>query len=146
MKKYTPFLIVLAAIALIAATTATGTKLFTVSHKAQEYTWAVDTITDTEADTLTLGEVQASNWYGVLAVDGRQLSGTQSIIVAVQGSAWRSPDSDQWKEVARDTLNGTQEVIHIDLSRVALFSYRAILTGSGTQSTEYEAIVPLKKD
>lgn len=136
----------LVALVLIAASTATGTKYYTVNNKAQLYTWALDTITNAGNDTLILGEVQSSNWYGILHVDGKQLTGTQGIAVIVQRSGFASPDSDQWGEDTRDTLNGTSEQLFIDLGRLEAFSYRVIIDGYGTQSTEYEAVLNLKKD
>lgn len=146
MKTSHTFLFVLAAFILIAATAATGTKYYTIPNKAQSYTWAVDTITDAENDTLTIADLQTSNWYGLLQVDGKQLTGTQLLAIIVQASAFDSPDADQWYEVQRDTANGSLEQVNIDLEQLDAFNYRIIIDGAGTQSSEYEAVLNLKKD
>lgn len=121
-------------------------KYTTATEKTQVITWVLDTITDAENDTLVMNGIQSSNWYGELQVDGRQLSGTQGIAVIVQGSAFPSPDSDQWDEVTRDTVNGSLEQVTIDMGRMGRVNYRIILDGYGTQSSEYEAALNLKKD
>lgn len=150
MKKFLnspAFLIglIIAAILAIAATSATTTRYSTAPEKAQILTWSLDTIADAANDTLTMG-LQTSNWYGLLQLDGKQLSGTQGIAVIVQHSAFASPDSDQWAESTRDTLNGSLEQLVIDLGRLEASNYRIIMDGYGTQSTEYEASLVLKKD
>lgn len=121
-------------------------KYTTATEKTQVITWVLDTITDAENDTLVMNGIQSSNWYGELQVDGRQLSGTQGIVVIVQGSAFPSPDSDQWDEVTRDTVNGSLEQVTIDMGQMGRVNYRIILDGYGTQSSEYEAALNLKKD
>lgn len=121
-------------------------KYTTATEKTQYISWVLDTITDAENDTLLMNGVQSSNWYGELQVDGKQLSGTQGIAVIVQGSVFASPDSDQWDEVTRDTVNGSLEQVTIDLGQMGRFNYRIILDGYGTQSSEYEAALNLKKD
>lgn len=149
MKNASPyiiFLFVLSAFVLIAATASTGTKYYTISNKAQVYEWILDTITDAENDTLTIADLQTSNWYGLLQVDGKQLSGTQLLAIIVQASAFASPDADQWYEVQRDTANGTLEQVAIDLEQLDAISYRVIIDGAGTQSSQYEAVLNLKKD
>lgn len=131
---------------LMSAVTPSIVRYNTSTEKAQVFTWAVDTITNAGNDTLTVSGLQTSNWYGELQVDGRQLSGTQGIAVIVQGSAFPSPDSDQWDEITRDTVNGSLEQVTIDLGRMGRVNYRIILDGYGTQSSEYEAALNLKKD
>ena len=121
-------------------------KYATSTEKAQVVSWVLDTITDAENDTLLMNRVQSSNWYGELQVDGRQISGTQLLAVIVQGSAFPSPDSDQWDEVTRDTVNGSLEQVTIDLGQMGRVNYRVIIDGAGTQSSEYEAVLNLKKD
>jgi hypothetical protein len=147
MKKLFPYLAVFLGIALIAAVSATSTKYFTVNHRAELIDWPLDTTTNAGNDTLNIVDVQASNWYGLLHVDGKQLSGTQGIVVIVQRSAFPAPDSDQWDEETRDTLNGSLEQLQIDLGRMEAFRYRIIMDGyQATQSTEWEAALNLKKD
>lgn len=121
-------------------------KYATATEKTQVVSWPLDTITNAGNDTLLMNGVQSSNWYGELQVDGRQLSGTQAIVAIVQGSAFPSPDSDQWDEVTRDTVNGSLEQVTIDLGQMGRVNYRLILDGYGTQSSEYEAVLNLKKD
>lgn len=139
-------LLAMVIIGFVAATSADTTKYKTQAEKATVYSWGLDTIADAANDTLTIGDIQTSNWYGLLHVDGKQLSGTQGIAVIVQYSGFASPDADQWAEETRDTLNGTQENLIIDLGRSEAIKYRVIMDGYGTQSTEYEAVLNLKKD
>lgn len=131
---------------LMSAVTPSIVRYNTSSEKAQVFTWAVDTITNAGNDTLTISGLQTSNWYGELQIDGKQLSGTQAIVAIVQGSAFPSPDSDQWDEITRDTVNGSLEQVTIDLGQMGRVNYRLILDGYGTQSSEYEAVLNLKKD
>lgn len=131
---------------LMSAVTPSIVRYNTSSEKAQVFTWAVDTITNAGNDTLTISGLQTSNWYGELQIDGKQLSGTQAIVAIVQGSAFPSPDSDQWDEITRDTVNGSLEQVTIDLGQMGRVNYRVVLDGYGTQSSEYEAALNLKKD
>lgn len=139
-------LLAMVIIGFVAATSADTTKYKTQAEKATVYSWGLDTITNAGNDTLTIGDIQTSNWYGLLHVDGKQLSGTQGIAVIVQYSGFADPDADQWAEETRDTLNGSQENLIIDLGRSEAIKYRVIMDGYGTQSTEYEAVLNLKKD
>lgn len=134
------------AVTVMAAVSPSVVRYQTSTEKAQVFTWTLDTITNAANDTLNFSGLQTSNWLGELQADGKQLSGTQGIAVIVQGSAFPSPDSDQWFEVTRDTLNGSLEQLHIDLAQLGLVNYRIILDGYGTQSTEYEVAVNVKKD
>lgn len=118
----------------------------TSADKAQVFSWLLDTITDAENDTLTFSSLQTSLWSAALQVDGKQLSGTQLIATIVQGSAFPSPDADQWVEITRDTVNGSIEQLRIDIGDLDYVNYRIILDGAGTQSSEYEAIVDVKKN
>ena len=145
MKPLIYFFAIIGVCVLIAAT-ATKTKYYPSSNKADLYVWDLDTLTNAANDTLLLGEIQSSNWHGLFQIDGKQLSGTQSIIVIAQRSAFPDPDADQWKEQTRDTLNGALEQVVIDLGRLGAFNYRFILDGGGTQSTEWEAVLNVKKD
>ena len=131
---------------LMSTVNPTSTRYNTSTNKAQHYTWVFDTITDTGADTLNITDTQTSNWYGMLQVDGKKLTGTMLVDVQVERSNFVSPDADQWAVETRDTLNGTTEQIFIDLGRMESFRYRVILTGTGTQTAEYEAVMNLKKD
>lgn len=131
---------------LMSAVTPSIVRYNTSSEKAQVFTWAVDTITNAGNDTLTISGLQTSNLYGELQIDGKQLSGTQAIVAIVQGSAFPSPDSDQWDEITRDTVNGSLEQVTIDLGQMGRVNYRVVLDGYGTQSSEYEAALNLKKD
>jgi hypothetical protein len=152
MKRFwkSPIALMIAAftlfVGLIAATSADSTKYKTSAEKAFVYAWDTDTITNAGNDTLTIGDIQTSNWYGMLHVDGKQLSGTQGIAVIVQYSGFANPDADQWAEETRDTLNGSAENLVIDLGRMEALSYRVIVDGYGTQSSEYEPALVLKKD
>lgn len=138
--------LVLGVFFLMSTVNPTATRYNTSANKAQYYTWVFDTITNTGADTLNITDTQTSNWYGVLQADGKKLTGTMLLDVQVERSCFTSPDSDQWKVESRDTLNGTTEQIFIDLGRMEAFKYRVIVTGTGTQTAEYECVLNLKKD
>lgn len=138
--------ILILAIGLMAASAGVGTRYTTITEKAQVYNWTQDTIANAANDTLTISGMQTSNWYGMFHIDGKQLSGTQAIAVIVQRSCFESPASDQWDEETRDTLNGSLEQVQIDLGRLECLNYRFVIDAYGTQSTEYDAVLNLKKD
>lgn len=145
-KRLLNFFAALGVLVLLSAAAGVGTQYYTVSNKAHVYNWTQDTIANAANDTLTLPDVQSSNWYGIFHIDGKQLSGTQAIAVIVQRSGFESPASDQWDEETRDTLNGSLEQVMIDLGRMEAFNYRVVIDAYGTQSTEYDAVLNLKKD
>lgn len=146
-SPWTVFFALLAVVVLMAASAGVRTRYNTSAEKAMVYNWTQDTTTNAGNDTLTLAsELQTSNWYGTFQADGRQLSGTQLIAVIVQSSCFESPASDQWDEVTRDTLNGSLEQVTINLSRMGALHYRFVMDGAGTQSTEWDCVLNLKKD
>lgn len=149
LNRYAIIAAALMVIALVfmAASAGVGTRYTTISEKAQVYNWTQDTIANAANDTLTIGSMQTSNWYGMFHIDGKQLSGTQGLAVIVQRSCFESPASDQWDEETRDTVNGSLEQVQIDLGRLECLNYRIIVDGyQATQSTEYDAVLNLKKD
>lgn len=156
MKIKNIFLSLFALFGVVALFVAAGQALGTSSTKAYEYTWDLDTLTNTANDTLYLdtdatisapGDLITSNWYGTLQADGNQISGTQGIAIIVEASNFRTPDADQWFEVARDTLSGSLEQEVIEIGRMGSAYYRIIMDGyEATQSVEYEPALFLKKD
>lgn len=93
-----------------------------------------DTITNAENDTINLPNVLTLWETAVLDVHTTQLSGTENLILIVQGSAKVSPVA--WHEVARDTFSANED-LKISFGPTDLYKYRYIIDGSGTQSTTY---------
>jgi len=134
------------AVLLLATVSPSVVRYNTSADKVQILSWTLDTITDAANDTLLFSGIQTSKWDATIHADGRQVSGTQLIAVIVQGSGFASPDADQWKEITRDSLNGSIEQVRIDLGTLDMVNYRIILDGAGTQVAEYEVVANLKKD
>jgi len=102
----------------------------------------LDTITDTEADTITLSPNLFSFWKYNHVIEGDQLSGTIVLYVKVQER--NAPGSDIWYQIKYDSITS-------DLGTLQLYGdaygvgQRVIITGSGTQSSEYTLQTTLKK-
>ena len=101
-----------------------------------------DTITDTEADTITLSPNLFSFWKYNYVVEGDELSGTIDILVTVQER--NAVNSSIWYTVATDTILADLEVEQFT-GDVFGINHRLILTGTGTQSSKYTLQATLKK-
>lgn len=110
---------------------------------SEYYTYAPsqDTITNTEADTLTLPVALLSTWSASYSVNLTQLSGTANVAVVLQKS--NTANGTDWKTL--DTFTGTSGLLHEEYSELLGRRYRLILTGTGTQSTTYDIDAILKK-
>ena len=102
----------------------------------------LDTITDTEADTITLSPNLFSFWKYNYVVQGDELSGTIDLLVTVQER--NAPNSSIWYTIATDTVLADLEV-EVFTGDVYGTNQRVIITGSGTQSSEYTLQTVLKK-
>jgi len=113
--------------------------------------YAVDTITNTESDTIYVNSAGASGGYGTQAtavdfqniwagkwlVTRTQLSGTTNVALKVESTPiGGTSTTTAWaQEVAGAGTGATAEWISI--SEMLGRRYRIILTGSGTQSSLY---------
>ena len=102
----------------------------------------LDTITDTEADTITLSPNLFSFWKYNYVVQGNELTGTIDLLVTVQER--NAPNSSIWYTIATDTVLADLEV-EVFTGDVYGTNQRVIITGSGTQSSEYTLQTVLKK-
>ncbi len=121
-----------------------------------EYTWTADTITDTEADTLTVPPLLLSKWSPNYSVKLTKATGTPNCAIKVEESNVRS--GDEWYSAAGGNLNDaaisgfatdTVSVTGLGLGSdypIGGVRQRVIITGTGTQSTLYTIKVTLKKD
>lgn len=121
--------------------------------------YAVDTITNTESDTIYVNTAGASGAYGtqVTAIDFQniwagkwfvtrtQLSGTTNVALKIESTpvGGKSTTTAWAQEVAGAGTGATAEWISI--SEMVGRRYRIILTGSGTQSTRYFVFFSGKK-
>lgn len=103
---------------------------------------ASDTITDTEADTITLSPNLFSFWKYNHVIEGDQLTGTIVLYVKVQER--NSPNSDIWYEIKSDSITSDLGVLQLYGDAYGV-GQRVIITGSGTQSSEYTLQTVLKK-
>ena len=103
---------------------------------------ASDTITDTGADTITLSPNLFSFWKYNYVVQGNELTGTIDLLVTVQER--NTPNSSIWYTIATDTVLADLEV-EVFTGDVYGTNQRVIITGSGTQSSEYTLQTVLKK-
>jgi len=118
-----------------------------------EYTFTTDTITNTEADTLTISPLLLSKWSYNWSFAIDSLSGTPNIAIKVQESNKRS--GSEWYTLETSTVSGigsTQSVTTHNGDntenpdgKVRGVRQRVILTGTGTESTLYSVKLTLKK-
>ena len=135
------------AIALIAAAGAFFASTRSIEQSASpfySYSW-VDTITDTESDTLLIPARLISKWTGLYHVQTTQLSGTQNLAVDLFQSA--STGGTDWVYVdSCANTSGASDLDKIIDATVEGFRQRLIITGTGTQSTRYTVYATFKKD
>lgn len=113
------------------------------------YNWtnlAGDTLTDTEADTLTLPVNLLSNWQYNYSIVKTELTGTLDVDVALQESA-RTTGTTDWITIASTTAAQDTLEAPCALQGTAVYGvrHRLILTGSGTQTALYNIQAVLKK-
>ncbi len=101
-----------------------------------------DTITDTEADTITLSPNLFSFWKYNYVVEGDQLSGTIVLYVKVQER--NAINSSIWYEIESDSITSDLGVKQLFGDNYGL-NQRVIITGTGTQSSKYTLQTVLKK-
>ena len=103
-----------------------------------------DTITDAGADTISVPGLLYSKWAASYTLSTTQLSGTQDLTFVVQ----ESPNSTggPWVQVGTKSTSGATDVDRIEVATVYGVKHRIIVTGSGTQSTEYAIDAVMKKD
>lgn len=104
---------------------------------------AADTITNTEADTITLTPNLFSYWKYNYTVLGTQLSGTIDFDVTVQES--NTTSGSEWYTLATDSLATSAGTLQLT-GNVAGLRHRVIITGVGTQSSTYQFRATLKKE
>ena len=123
--------------------------LFTVSVNAQKvgdyYAKAMvtlDTITNTESDTINLGVNLLSNYAYNYIISRTQLSGTANTTVKLQES--NELTGSVWYDVA--TASGTGATVGIiQGANTYGVRHRILITGTGTQSLSYKLTARLKK-
>ena len=110
----------------------------------------LDTITDTEADTILVGPSSTSyytfnsNFAYIYVLARTSLSGTANTTMVLQESNVSTGGASTWYTVA--TASGTGATV-TSVSAANLYGrrHRLILTGTGTQSTSYGITATLKK-
>lgn len=125
--------------------------LRTTSLDAYEYSWSLDTISNTANDTLTISDIQNSNWQYNFTAACTEISGTTDLIFILQES--NETSGTNWYELERDTIGATgisrlhgssnsDGIGHVKGRRL-----RIIVDGDAgaTQSTSYNADLTLKK-
>jgi hypothetical protein len=101
-----------------------------------------DTITDAEADTITLSPNLFSFWKYNYVVEGDQISGTIVLYVKVQER--NAINSSIWYEIESDSITSDLGVKQLFGDNYGL-NQRVIITGTGTQSSKYTLQTVLKK-
>lgn len=107
------------------------------------YTFAADTITDSESDTLLLPADFVSPWSYAYHVAMNSLSGTDTLAFVVQESLQKTGNAD-WVTIA--TGAGSADV-STRITGALMYGrrQRIIINGSGTQSTRYSITFVAKK-
>lgn len=110
----------------------------------------LDTITNTEADTVLVGPSATSyytfnsNFAYIYVLARTSLSGTANTTMVLQESNVSTAGTATWYTVA--TASGTgATVTSVSASNLYGRRHRLILTGTGTQSTSYGITATLKK-
>ena len=110
----------------------------------------LDTITDTEADTILVGPSSTSyytfnsNFAYIYVLARTSLSGTANTTMVLQESNVSTGGASTWYTVS--TASGTgATVTSVSASNLYGRRHRLILTGTGTQSTSYGITATLKK-
>lgn len=100
--------------------------------------WAVDTITNTEVDTLTISTNFITNYEGFVGVTITNLSGTSSLTIVVDEGWVDAAGTLRW-DLGQDTITTTAAAgtTGVDIGRLAGNRYRIRITGAGVQSTTY---------
>lgn len=103
---------------------------------------SVDTITNTEADTINLGVNLLSNYAYNYIISRTQLSGTANTTVKLQES--NELTGSVWYDVA--TASGTGATVGIiQGANTYGVRHRILITGTGTQNLSYKLTARLKK-
>lgn len=110
----------------------------------------LDTITNTEADTILVGPSATShytfnsNFAYIYVLNRTSLSGTANMTMVLQESNVATGGASTWYTVS--TASGTgATVTSVSASNLYGRRHRLILTGTGTQSTSYGITATLKK-
>ena len=110
----------------------------------------LDTITNTEADTILVGPSATSyytfnsNFAYIYVLNRTSLSGTANTTMVLQESNVATGGASTWYTVS--TASGTgATVTSVSASNLYGRRHRLILTGTGTQSTSYGITATLKK-
>lgn len=102
-----------------------------------QFGFTTDTITDDEADTLTVSSPLLSNLQYSWAVTSTSLSGTDAVAIRVEESNTTSGTPTDWHVVGTNAI-ATDTTVTVQGASVYGVKQRIILTGSGTQSTQYK--------
>lgn len=118
--------------------------VFAPSTGAVAKSWTLDTITNAENDTLSLGEILASPYQYSYQVRLANVSGTRSIKFYLEQTS--ATGSTRWMKV--DSLTTSGAVINDYLMKSAETwgnKHRIIVDGTGTQVVSYKVDGWLKK-
>lgn len=123
---------------------AAGSENYATSASTYTRSWAVDTITNTEVDTLIVGGGSTpgvnfqSNFEGGVGVVIANLSGTSSLTIVVDEGFVDATGTVRYDN-GQDTITTTAAAgtTFVDIGRLAGTRYRIRITGAGTQSTTY---------
>lgn len=120
-----------------------GTQYEPNASNIVRYTFALDTISNANNDTLSFPYNVFSSYSSLYQITRTNISGTTNVSVALQQSAVTSGNSD-WVTVA--TTSGTSSTNEaLTLNPTYGIRYRLIVDGTGTQSTSYRITAVLKK-
>lgn len=97
----------------------------------------LDTITNSEIDTLELSATYLSNYEGSVGAVITNISGTSSLTIVVD-EGFTHGNATRWK-LGQDTITTTSAATTalVDFGRLAGTKYRIRVIGAGTQSTSY---------
>lgn len=139
MKHSLSAFFALITLALIFSAATTPRQMEGLDNRAQvSGAWAVDTITNTEVDTLTISTNFITNYEGFAGVVITNLSGTSSLTIVVDEGWVDAAGTLRW-DLGQDTITTTSAAatVGVDFGRLAGNRYRFRITGVGTQSTTY---------
>ena len=116
--------------------------LFDYSERSPyRFSPAVDTITNTEADTILIGPGVGTNFLtnyeGALFATITNVSGTTNVAIVVDEGYVHTDGTTRWV-LGKDTLSGTGAGTRVvEIGSMVGTKYRVRITGTGTQSTQY---------
>lgn len=128
------------------ATTPTAREALGLDDRSQvSKAYPVDTITNSEIDTLTIATNFITNYEGGVGVTITNISGTSSLTIVVDEGYVDAAGTLRWAP-GKDTITTTAAagIYSIDIGRTVLNRYRFRIIGAGSQSTTYRLFYSFK--